>query len=131
MKRILLIAVAVATCLCGYAQKKEAKSMTNEKKVLVAFFSATGKTKAVAERLAKAIKADIYEITPEIPYTEADLDWREKKSRSTIEMQDQNSRPKIKGKVQNMDKYNVVYSGFPIWWNVCPRIVNTFIESYD
>lgn len=127
MKKILFIALALVTALSSCAQK--GKSM--EKKTLVAYFSATGTTKAVAERLAKAAKADLYEITPEQLYTDADLDWRNKESRSSVEMQNLNSRPKIKGSVENIDQYDKIYIGFPIWWYTCPTIINTFIESYD
>lgn len=100
-------------------------------KKLVAYFSAEGSTKKTAERLAKLIGADIFEIKPEVKYTKADLDWRDKNSRSTIEMQDENSRPAIAEKLDNMDEYDTVFVGFPIWWYVAPTIINTFLESYD
>ena len=101
------------------------------RKKLVAYFSASGVTKAVAEHLAKAADADLFEIKPETPYTRADLDWTNKKSRSSIEMSDPNSRPKIAEKVSNMDRYDTVFIGFPIWWYVAPAIIKTFVESYD
>lgn len=100
-------------------------------KKLVAYFSASGVTKGVAEKLAKVTGADLYEIVPEEPYTDADLNWMDKNSRSTIEMKDHSSRPAIKGKIENMEEYDVVYLGFPIWWYVAPTIVNTFLESYN
>ncbi len=100
-------------------------------KSLVAYFSASGVTKRVAEKLATVVKGDIYEITPEKPYTSADLNWMDKNSRSSIEMKDHSSRPEIAGTVKNMEEYNVVYVGFPIWWYVAPTIINTFLESYD
>lgn len=100
-------------------------------KRLVAYFSASGVTKKVAEALAKAGEADIFEIKPEIPYTKADLDWMNKKSRSSLEMADKSSRPGVAEKVENMDQYDVIYVGFPIWWGVAPTIVNTFLEQYD
>ena len=100
-------------------------------KKLVAYFSASGVTKAVAERLAKAADADIFEIEPSVPYTSADLDWTNRKSRSSVEMQNPNSRPGIAKKIDNMDNYDVVFIGFPIWWYVAPTIINTFLESYD
>ncbi len=100
-------------------------------KSLVAYFSASGVTKRVAEKLATVVKGDIYEITPESPYTSADLNWMDKNSRSSIEMKDHSSRPEIAGTVKNMEEYNVVYVGFPIWWYVAPTIINTFLESYD
>lgn len=98
---------------------------------LVAYFSATGITAKVAEKLAEAIGADIYEIEPEAKYTQADLDWQNSRSRSSIEMKDKTSRPAIKGKRDNMDAYDTLFIGFPIWWYVAPTIINTFLESYD
>ena len=98
---------------------------------LVAYFSASGVTAKVAETLSEAIGADLYEIEPEVPYTKADLDWMNKQSRSTIEMNDPSSRPAIKGMRDNMDDYDTVFVGFPVWWYVAPTIINTFLESYD
>ena len=100
-------------------------------KVLVAYFSATGTTKGVAEHIANGLHADIYEIIPEESYTDADLDYSDNNSRSTIEMNDVSSRPAISGSVENMEQYDVVFIGFPIWWGEAPRIVSTFVESYD
>lgn len=100
-------------------------------KILVAYFSASGVTKNAAEKLAKAANADLFEIKPVRPYTDADLDWTDKKSRSTIEMNDLSSRPEIAKKCENMGSYDVVFVGFPIWWYVEPRIIDTFLESYD
>lgn len=100
-------------------------------KTLVAYFSASGVTAKLAQKLASAIGADLYEIKPETPYTKADLDWTNKTSRSTIEMNDKSFRPPIAGKVENMKQYDTVYVGFPIWWYVAPTIINTFLESYD
>lgn len=100
-------------------------------KILVAYFSASGVTKNAAEKLAKAANADLFEIKPVRPYTAADLDWTDKKSRSTIEMNDLSSRPEIAKKCENMGSYDVVFVGFPIWWYVEPRIIDTFLESYD
>lgn len=98
---------------------------------LVAYFSASGVTAKVAETLSEAIGADLYEIEPEVPYTKEDLDWMDKQSRSTIEMNDPASRPAIKGMRDNMEDYDTVFVGFPIWWYVAPTIINTFLESYD
>lgn len=98
---------------------------------LVAYFSASGVTAKVAETLSEAIGADLYEIEPEVPYTKEDLDWMDKQSRSTIEMNDPASRPAIAGKRDNMDDYDTVFVGFPVWWYVAPTIINTFLESYD
>ncbi len=102
-----------------------------ETKRLVAYFSASGMTRRTAEKLAEAAGADLFEICPEVPYTEADLNWMDKKSRSTAEMKDQNSRPAIKGIVENMEQYETVFLGFPIWWYEAPRIISTFLEQYD
>ena len=100
-------------------------------KPLVAYFSASGVTEKTAETLAKTINADLFEIEPETPYTAADLDWTDKNSRSTVEMNDLSSRPAIKSKLDDMGDYDVVFVGFPIWWYVAPTIINTFLESYD
>lgn len=100
-------------------------------KKLVAYFSASGVTAGVAEKLAGAAGADLHEIKPAVPYTKADLDWMNKQSRSSIEMSDLSSRPEISGRVDNMDEYDVIFVGFPIWWYVAPTIINTFLESYD
>lgn len=101
------------------------------KNTLVAYFSASGTTAKVAEKLAKAVEADIFEIRPEIPYTKEDLDWMDNKSRSTVEMRDKTSRVAIAGKVENMDQYDMIFLGFPIWWYVAPHIINSFLEQYD
>ena len=100
-------------------------------KALVAYFSASGVTAKVAGNLAKAISADLYEIAPEVPYTDADLNWMNKKSRSSVEMQDRSSRPAIATKVENMEQYDTVFVGFPIWWYREPSIIDTFMEAYD
>lgn len=100
-------------------------------KALVAYFSASGVTAALAARLAKAAGADLFEIAPEVPYTSADLDWTDKKSRSTIEMNDPASRPAIGSRVADMGQYDVVFVGFPIWWYREPSIIDTFMEAYD
>ena len=98
---------------------------------LVAYFSATGITAKVANRLADAIDADVFEIRPVKVYTKEDLNWWEKNSRSTVEMNDSTARPEIAKRRDNMADYEEIYVGFPVWWNVAPRIVNTFLESYD
>ena len=100
-------------------------------KTLVAYFSASGTTARAAKALAEAAGADLYEIRPAQPYTGADLDWMDKKSRSSVEMNDGNARPAIAGKVENMADYDTVFVGYPIWWYTAPRIVNTCLESYD
>lgn len=100
-------------------------------KTLVAYFSASGVTAGLAKTLAGAIGADLHEILPEVPYTSADLDWTNKKSRSSIEMGDKAFRPPISGHVDHMAQYDRVFVGFPIWWYVAPTIINTFLEQYD
>ena len=102
-----------------------------EHKILVAYFSATGTTKGVAEHIANGLNADIYEIVPEEPYTDADLDYNDNNSRTTIEMNDPDARPVISGSVENMEQYDTVFIGYPIWWGEAPRIASTFMESYD
>lgn len=100
-------------------------------KKLVVYFSASGVTKKAAERLAKAAGADFFEIKPAAPYTRADLDWTNTKSRSSVEMNDPDSRPEIAERLSDMEDYDAVFIGFPIWWYVAPAIINTFVESYD
>ena len=101
------------------------------KKILVAYFSASGVTAKAAWKLSEAAGADLYEIKPKVPYSSADLDWANKKSRSSVEMNDPIFRPEIAGKLEGMDQYDLVFVGFPIWWYVAPTIINTFLESYD
>ena len=98
---------------------------------LVAYFSASGVTAKVAENLSDALGADLFEIVPKVRYTKTDLDWRDKTSRSTIEMNDPSSRPEIEALRDNIVEYDTIYVGFPIWWYVAPTIINTFLESYD
>ncbi len=100
-------------------------------KVLVAYFSATGTTKKVAEKVAKAAGEDLYEIRPAVPYTKADLNWMDRSSRSSIEMKDKNSRPAMAGPAADVSPYDTIFLGFPIWWYVAPTIINTFLESAD
>lgn len=100
-------------------------------KMLVAYFSASGVTRQVAQELARVEGADLFEITPETPYSAADLDWMDKQSRSTLEMQDLNCRPTTVGQVENMDQYDVIFVGFPIWWGREPSVVDTFLTTYD
>lgn len=100
-------------------------------KTLVAYFSASGVTKKAAEKLASAAKTDIYEIKPAVPYTKADLNWMDKKSRSSVEMGNKSFRPEIVKDDLNLSQYDTILVGFPIWWYVAPTIINTFLESYD
>lgn len=100
-------------------------------KRLVAYFSASGKTAKVAADLAKAADADIYEIRPAVPYTRADLNWMDKKSRSSVEMRDKSSRPALADTDADIAAYDTIFVGFPIWWYVAPTIINSFLEAYD
>lgn len=100
-------------------------------KTLVAWFSATGSASILAHNLQKVFDADLFQIVPESPYSVADLNWHDPKSRSSLEKDDPASRPAIEGKVENMGEYGLVLVGFPIWWYQAPRIIETFIEAYD
>ena len=101
------------------------------KKALVAYFTASGVTAKAAKALAEAAEADLYEIKPEIPYTQADLNWMDKRSRSSVEMNNQAFRPALANRNAKIKEYDMVFLGFPIWWYVAPTIINTFLESYD
>ena len=136
MKTLAIACAMLAIGLTSCAQKKTQQNQEQPQseppqKTLVAYFSATGTTKAAAQQLAKQLGADLYEITPEVPYTAAGLDWRDKQSRSTLEMKDKSSRPAIKGHCDNLADYDTVWIGFPVWWYTVPTIVNTFIEAHD
>ena len=98
---------------------------------LIAYFSATGNTAKVAGNLSEAINADVFYIEPAVRYTDADLDWRNENSRSSLEMKDLSCRPEVALKRDNMDDYSTIFLGFPIWWYIAPTIVNTFLEGYD
>lgn len=124
MKRFTLIIAAMAIALSCCAQKN------SKMKTLVAYFSATGVTERVAHDIATATGGTLHKITPEQPYTAADLDWTNKQSRSSVEMADRNSRPAIVANLQNADQYDVIYIGFPIWWYTYPTIINTFLDTY-
>ena len=100
-------------------------------KTLVAYFSASGNTAEVAKEIASIVKGDLFEIVPIKPYSKADLDWTNQNSRTSVEMQDMTSRPEIAEKLENIEDYDTVFLGFPIWWYVAPHIVNNFLESYD
>ena len=145
MKKIftlILLTLTLAMLGCGSATKaqpaaapkeeaKVATQNTQGKKILVAYYSASGTTKAVAEKLAKAAKADLFEIVPEKIYSNADLNYHDKNSRCSKEHADRSIRPAIKSKVADMKQYDVVFVGYPIWWGDAPNIVYTFMESYD
>ena len=100
-------------------------------KILVAYFSASGVTAGTAKNLAEAAGADLYEIKPAVPYTSADLNWQNKQSRSSVEMSNKSSRPELADKNANIEDYDTIFVGFPVWWYVAPTIINTFLESYD
>ncbi len=130
MKKILSLFAIILTMLTISGAKAEEGDVT-AKKILVAYFSATGTTAQVAEKLAAVTAGDLFEIKPEQPYTAADLNWRNDKSRSSVEMADRTSRPAIVSKVADMSRYEVVFIGFPIWWGREPSVIDTFAESYD
>ena len=134
MKKIFMMMAALLTIslsACSQANKTKENKENKDMKVLVAYFSASGVTKGVAQQLAEVTGGTLHEIKPEQPYTDADLDWKDKQSRSSVEMQDKSSRPAITDKLSNLKDYDVIYVGFPIWWYTCPTIINTFMESYD
>jgi len=125
MKKLLSVLIVVCAIFSN------AKADETNDKILVAYFSATGNTKSVAEKLASAINADLFEIVPEQAYTADDLNWQNNQSRSSIEMGDKNSRPAIASKIDNISQYKIVFVGSPIWWGREPSIMDTFVESYD
>lgn len=136
MKKLFAIALlGIAICFSACAQKRtnnnNAQNDKTMSKTLVAYFSASGVTAQAAKTLAHVAQADLFEIVPEQPYTDADLDWTNKQSRSTLEMNDKASRPAIASRVQNMEQYDTLFVGYPIWWYVAPTIINTFLEQYN
>ena len=136
MKKILLMVLGLflvsAGVVMAQSNTQEAKENSKmNKKILVAYFSATGNTRRVAQNLAKAVDADIYEIKPAKPYSDADLDWTNKSSRSSVEMADHSSRPEMIKDDFSIKDYETIYLGFPIWWYIAPTIVNTFLEKHD
>lgn len=126
--------MALMLALSAFSQiidaSKAAEAPKPKKDVLVAFFSVTGNTKKVAVELAEAADADLWEIVPLIPYTEADLDWKNPQSRSSVEMNDPYERPTIK-MCTDIRSYKTIYLGFPIWWGICPRMINSWIDNND
>ena len=127
---ILLSVVGMATATDAQQRQDMSKGKSNSK-ILVAYFSATGTTARAAEKLANDTGGKLYAIVPAQPYMSADLDWNDKQSRSSVEMNDPKSRPAIKSKKENITDYDVIFIGYPIWWDLAPRIINTFIESHD
>ena len=138
---VLLLTFALCACTSDSREEtpnEAAAQETDDKntqesngKILVAYFSATGNTKAVAEKTAELTNADIFEIVPSVPYTEADLNYGDDNSRTTAEQNDDSARPEIAGKVENMEDYDTVFIGYPIWWGQAPKIMYTFLEGYD
>ena len=127
---ILLSVVGMATATDAQQRQDMNKGQSNPK-ILVAYFSATGTTTRAAEKVAQATGGELFAITPARPYTNADLDWHDKQSRSSVEMNDPKARPAIKGRKENIADYDVIFIGYPIWWDLAPRVVNTFIESHN
>lgn len=132
MNKIMLTLAAVMTLhFTACAQNKGRNDMQTESKTLIVYFSATGNTAQAARMIADATKGTLYEIVPQQPYTSADLNWNNKQSRSSQEMNNPQARPKLKEGKAAVGTTDVVFIGYPIWWNQAPRVVNTFIESYD
>lgn len=127
---VLLSVVGMATSTFAQ-QKQDMNSKQSNHKVLVAYFSATGTTARAAQKVVNATGGELYAITPAQPYTDADLDWNDKQSRSSVEMNDPKARPALGGKRLDVSGYDVVFIGYPIWWDLAPKIINTFIESHD
>ncbi len=136
---LLVLSMSIGLTGCGSSAAKssttdsqsENTEPTTDAATLVVYFSATNNTKTVAEVIAEGTGADLYEIIPEEPYTEDDLDWNDNNSRSTKEMNDSSVRPAISGTVDNFQQYSTIYIGYPIWWGEAPRILDTFVEAYD
>lgn len=133
MYRLLLILLAVVgmATATDAQQRQSMNKVQSNHKILIAYFSATGTTARAAEKLANVTGGEIYAIVPAQPYISSDLAWNDKQSRSSVEMNDSKSRPAIKGKKENIADYDVIFIGYPIWWDLAPRIINTFIESHD
>ena len=132
MKHLKFLLLAVLTVFAASAcSQNNQKNAMEKKKVLVVYFSATGTTEQVAKQIAKFTDADICEITPTKPYTSADLNWNDKRSRSSVEMADPQERPDIKPIGFDLKNYDCIFLGYPIWWDLAPRVVSTFIESND
>ncbi len=126
---LTLLSLTSIVTITHAQQKMNTKESNN--KILIAYFSATGTTARAAEKLADITGGTLYEITPAKPYTNADLDWNNKQSRSSQEMKDAKLRPEIGGKDIDITQYEIIFIGYPIWWNLAPRIINTFIEKHD
>lgn len=131
-KFLLALWSIVGTVAATHAQpKQDMNSHRSNRKILVVYFSATGTTARAAEKVANVTGGELYAITPAKPYTSADLDWHDKRSRSSVEMNDPKARPALGGNRLEVSGYDVVFIGYPIWWDLAPRIINTFIENND
>lgn len=126
----LLVVFGMVTTICAQ-QKQDMNREQSNNRILVAYFSATGTTARAAEKLAEVMGGELYAIIPAQPYTRADLDWNNKRSRSSVEMNDPKARPTISGKKLSTADYDVIFIGYPIWWNLAPRMINTFVESHN
>lgn len=131
MNKFLITAATVASICVTACAQKEGKTDMNTQQTLVAYFSATGTTARVAREIADVTGGDLLKIEPQTPYTNDDLNWNDKQSRSSIEMNDPQTRPAIKPISANIADYDIIFIGYPIWWDLAPRVINTFIESYN
>ncbi len=131
MKKFLCVLAVIVIAIIGIVTVSRVHSVRTNNRALVAYFSATGNTAAVADRLANAIGANVFAIVPADIYIAEDLDWKNDKSRSSMEMADRSSRPAITNTIDNIEQYDVIFVGFPIWWGREPSVVDTFLESYD
>ncbi len=134
MRKVLLMIVAVGLFVmtaCAAKNDRKSANETEKAATLVAYFSAQGHTKALAEKIANVTGGDLFEIEPVHPYTEEDLDGWNESARGTRESKDRTTRPEVKNRVDNFEKYDTIYLGFPIWWFTAPTIINTFLEEYN
>ena len=136
MRKIFLIILSVMMIFsltgCGDSvSEKNSANSQNHSKILVAYFSCTGNTKNLAENAADILQADLYEIKPKVPYTPEDLNYKDETARATAEQRDEKARPELADKNLNLGQYNTVVIAYPIWWHIAPRIIETFLESYD
>lgn len=126
---IVMLALSLTACAQDKESKGENNMEKNKNKAIVCYFSATGTTEEAAKRIAKIVGSELYEITPKEKYTAADLDWNDRNSRSSVEMNDPSARPALKDSVADLSNYSIVYIGYPIWWDTYPRVINSFIEA--
>lgn len=131
MKKTMWLMMALCLMVASVACAGNADAVAEDTRILVAYFSCTGNTATVAGVIADVARADLHEIVPEEPYTDEDLNYRDNTTRSSIEMNDPAARPAIADEVEDMAQYDIIFVGYPIWWGVSPRIVSTFIKSYD